>query len=557
MARTTAAAALLAAALLAASCGDPPAPAAPPGTPAPVAPSPPPPPRREPLPPPPAGEEARRAGLLRLLEWGDIDQVTFAQDTLAADPDPEAVAAALRRAVDLNFVANTDMVWNALGCVRDARLAVPLRDALLRCLFSTNPIVRRRAVEVLAAHVPGVPPETLAEVATAPLLPVAGAAMAALAARPDRAESAAALRAVLSRVDRSARPGALLVLARLGDAGSVPALGEALRSTDPADRVHAAAGLLLLGREEGLGRPMRAPPARGLAPLREWALGLPLSVPVGSDVEMVLVDRKDPGMLRRLLAQARTAPPETAAIAIQRLLRFAPDEQAVGGILEAMARTEWEVRLEVLAALRGLGRPDALVRTLAALESPDPSLRRAAVLALGRFRDPATVEALARRMAREPEEFLRSKIADALGALGDARGAPALVAMLRSETEAAPELALRAWTARSNLRAGPLADAAAPALLETLRGNPAPGVLANAVRVLGRAPGCPGAREALEGCLSHPNPAVRTQAALAMGDLGDRAARPALAARYGIEPDDGAAEAMRDAVLVLDYGRPH
>jgi len=548
------------AALLAASsgCGDgqaapgaapAPAPAAPPPSAAapPVlsgaAPAPP----RARIPARPRDEAERLAGLVRLLEWGDSEQVRFAQAAVAAYPDPVAAAAAVERAGDANFRRNSSFVGNLLGCVRSAALGRPLGEFLLRCTRSPDGAVRRLALTAYAETAAFPSAAVLAPLAADGEYPVSRAALEALQRCP-RGEAAQALRAILPKVDPSSRPVALLLLGDLGDAAAVPILLEELaraRAGGPeagAAFVGAAAGLAALGRVEGT------------EALRAWVLALPPSVPPGLPEER-LAAAGDPGLRTRLCGQARGAPALAAGVALALLARYPEGEETAAAVLAAAERPEMEVILEALTVLRSWGRADAMTRTLAALEAPEPDRRYAAALALGRFRDPATVVPLARRLAADGNEAVRFKVADALGILADARGAAAVVAFLCTEDAPSPDRALRAFTAQNDLR-GAMAEAAAPAVLALVEEGPPPAILAHAVRVLGRAPGAAGARSALERRLAHPDPAVRAAVAAALGDLGDRAARDALAARYAGEPDDGVAESLRDAILRLDLRNP-
>ncbi len=519
---------------------------------------------RLPLPAAPRDGADRIAGLLHLLAWGDTALVEFAQRTLSAFPDEAAAAGALAEAGERNLRANPALVQNILGCVKHEALGRRLADFLRRCIAEGDPQVRRMAVAQWAESQEDPDREFLAGLVADSWGPVSQAALFGLRCHPGAA-SAAALRGVLSparggdRLPLFTRASACAALGWLGDPGSIPFLRDAMEA---ARATGEAEFPVLLGAAQGLGR---LGDAEGLSVLRGFVLALPLdrpAVPPDSDPsssdgpEAVLAGAKDGALRDRLVRQAIQAAPAASAAAVRLLREYPAGPEALAAFRAAAERADWEPALEGLDALRAAGDPGALASTLAALVAPATDRRYAAALALGRFRDPASVKPLCGRLAAEPDSGVARKICDALGLVGDAAAAPALLAFLRSETAPSPEQALRAFEARSNLR-GPLAAAAAAVLAALVESDATPrAVRFHAARALGQAPRGGGPRTALAALLRSPVPSLRTAAADALGDLGDPGARDALCQAYAREPDDGVAGAVRDAILRMDLRNP-
>ena len=514
---------------------------------------------RPPLPARPRDEADRIRGLVGLLERGESGQVEFAQEHLAAHPDRDAVAAALTAAIEGALDRNFLLVNNALGSVGSPELARRMEPLLRRCMEADDPITRERALRAWARSATAPDPAIVAARARDRWARTALAALAELERLPDAAASAAALRSVLPGVSPFALGGACNYLGRIGDPASIPAL-EAERAR--AEAAGPAQSGVLAGALQGLGR-LGHPPA--LDALRAGVAAAPFEAPA-VDVEgdraawdgpeVVLAERKDSALRGRLLEQARRAPPGAAAAAVALLAaRYLPDAGAAGAFRDAFERTDADAVLvaESLAALDASGAADARAKALSLLDSPSAERRYGAALVLGRWKDPAAVKPLADRLAREQDPSPGRKICDALGLVGDPAGAPALVAYLASEPSPDPASALLAWQAASNLR-GPMAAAVAKDLAALVRGGRSRAIRFHAARALGRAAGSADARGPLEELLRDRDPALRASAADALGDLGDAAARDALAQAYARESDDESARAQRDAILRLDLG---
>ena len=535
-----------------APAGDP-APAAPASPATPAAP-------RRPLPVRPRDEASRLRELAGLLEWGDAILVEFAQERLASHPDPESVAAILsatiERALDRNFL----LVNNALGALGTDDLARRLEPVLRRCMEADDPVTRERALRAWARTSAKPDPAVVAARAADPWARTAFAAMAELE-RLGGPDSAAALRAVLPKVSPFALGGACNYLGRLGDPASIPLLEEERVKAEAAGANQAG---VRAGALQGLGRLGHEP---ALEALRAWVAAAPFEAPA-VDVEgpraswdgpeVVLAERRDPALRTRLAAQARRASPGTAAAAVALLAaRYLPAGEVASAARDAFERVDADAVLvaESLAALDAAGAVDARPKALALLQSPAADRRYGAALVLGRWRDPAAVKPLAERLAKEPDPAPGRKMCDALGLIGDPAGAPALVAFLASEPNPDPGASLLAFQAASNLR-GAMAATVSKDLAALVRGGRTRAIRFHAARALGRAAGSPEARPALEALLRDADPSLRASAAEALGDLGDAAARDALAQAYAREIDDETARAAWEAILRLDLGSP-
>jgi HEAT repeat protein len=505
-------------------------------------------------------EAARLRGLVRLLEWGDAPLVDFAQEAIAAFPDPDAAAAALRTAGESGMRTNIALVNNVLGCVRGPALGGRLEGFLLRCFDVPDPQVRRVAVMEYAQSAAKPDLAAIGRCAMDPWAPTAQSAFRALEVLHDPA-AAAKLRAVFPKVGPFCRASACDALGRLGGAESIPllraALAEARAKGEPETSllVGAAQGLARMGEEEGL------------AELRRYVLALPLDRPAAptdyapedwDGPEALLARARDAAFKGRLLLQARKADPLAAAAAVRVLSTlYPPDGEIAAAVGAAYERPDAELNLtaEGLDALRARNAVDGIARATAALESPVEERRYGAVLAMGRWKDPAIVPVLAACVGKDGAMAVRRKACDALGLIGDPAAAPALLEFLAGETAPTPDRALQAMTARANLR-GPLADAAAEGLAKLASGKGSEAIRFNAAWALGQARKSPVARPTLEALLRDPSAAIRTAAADALGKLGDRAARDAVAGAYALETDDGAASAEMEAILRLDLRNP-
>jgi HEAT repeat protein len=177
-------------------------------------------------------------------------------------------------------------------------------------------------------------------------------------------------------------------------------------------------------------------------------------------------------------------------------------------LLLAAGSQDPEQRIAGLAALEGRRNVVGLV---AALDSVQPAVRRAAAARLGRMRrEGAVLEPLTRHALHDPDEMVRAAAVSALGGQGDA-AAGALEQALGDREHLVRHAALgalvRASPARAEAVLSPmLAQSPTPESLEAAR------VLAS--RGLGRAAGY------ILAALEDERPSIRAQAAVAAGALG-------------------------------------
>jgi HEAT repeat protein len=236
-----------------------------------------------------------------------------------------------------------------------------------------------------------------------------------------------------------------------------------------------------------------------------------------------------------------------------------------------------------LQNLDGIAGHLALSEVFQRLDDPDPDVREEAARALGRIQAAEGVDPLIQRL-RDPNSTIRSEAAYALGQIGDARAVPALVEGLSSPT---PEIQAACAHALEVIRKPRSRSAGAARVLRTLKDpdgdllvseimqrldDPDPNVRDAAVRALGRLrlAGEEHAK-AVDVLMTHLRDAasrIRSESALALGDLGDVRAIPALVdclADPSVEVQDacaralgdiGSGEAVRHLMALIHEGRP-
>jgi HEAT repeat protein len=106
-------------------------------------------------------------------------------------------------------------------------------------------------------------------------------------------------------------------------------------------------------------------------------------------------------------------------------------EVAVAPLLELLADADEEVRNFAAVMLGALRDPRAVPALVGALADPDLNVRHATAASLGQIGSPAAVEPLVRVLRTEP--WLQYPAINALGEIGDARAAPALIELLEDE----------------------------------------------------------------------------------------------------------------------------
>jgi HEAT repeat protein len=192
----------------------------------------------------------------------------------------------------------------------------------------------------------------------------------------------------------------------------------------------------------------------------------------------------------------------------------------------------------VLAAVPALAAPKASFEDLVAnLKSPNADTRQDAAAALGKSRRREAVTPLA-ALVRDPEARVRLEVVRALRALRDPSGVPALVTSLgdgdRDVREETIGTLVEIYTERD--RVGPVGRFLEIFSDEYDRTSIAPYTIVD-----------PQVEHALAGSLRDPDPALREQAALALGILNARSALPALANALR-DPDPGVRGAAATAI---------
>lgn len=174
---------------------------------------------------------------------------------------------------------------------------------------------------------------------------------------------------------------------------------------------------------------------------------------------------------------------------------------------------------------------------VANLKSPNAATRQEAAAALGKSRRREAVTPLA-ALVRDPEPRVRLEVVRALRALRDPSGVPALVASLgdgdRDVREEAIGTLVEIYSERD--RTGPVSRFLEMFSDEYDRTSIAPYTVVD-----------PSVEQGLAGALRDQDPAIREQAALALGVLNTRSALPALANALR-DPDPGVRGAAATAI---------
>ncbi len=195
------------------------------------------------------------------------------------------------------------------------------------------------------------------------------------------------------------------------------------------------------------------------------------------------------------------------------------DPRAVEPLLATLTETEREYREAAILALRRIGAP-ALPALVRELQSPEVLMRRAAASALIGAGAAHVNPALARAL-RDPDDEVRASAALALGWSGNTGAVPFLVAALDDRDWRVVDAAVEAL--------GDIGPAAVGQLLAVLR-DPSHSAtihyqVARGLAHMGR-PAVPALLEAL----SSPEANVQKWVAVALGEIGDQRAVPALRA---------------------------
>jgi HEAT repeat protein/beta-lactamase regulating signal transducer with metallopeptidase domain len=213
-----------------------------------------------------------------------------------------------------------------------------------------------------------------------------------------------------------------------------------------------------------------------------------------------------------------------------------PRERALVAALEMPDPAVRRNALWGLGARGAVGAESAIARRL---RDEDPAARGVAAWALGKLGDRAAVHPLMAALT-DPDAQVREMAVLALGDLGDPRAVPAIAAMAHD-----PEHGVRSvmTVALQRIRG----EAAADALVRLVRTDADPHTRVMAAGALGKF-NSRARRPALETALADADPDVRGKAAAALERTGERASVPALLAALEREADDDAADAMIHAL---------
>jgi aminopeptidase N len=207
------------------------------------------------------------------------------------------------------------------------------------------------------------------------------------------------------------------------------------------------------------------------------------------------------------------------------------------------------VRVACATSLGRLRSKEAFEALRNATRSPEPRARAAIAEALGDFRSSAALDALKAMLKGEKSYLVEAAVTRALGAVRQDNVFPLLAKQSQhpSWADVVASAALDAVAQSGESQALPLIiEATKPSA--TLRKRRA------AAAALGKLGDVGNARRRLTELLEDPNPLLRTDAVLALYNLGGDAARSALRARQGRETDGRVTRRIREVLLKADAG---
>ena len=276
--------------------------------------------------------------------------------------------------------------------------------------------------------------------------------------------------------------------------------------------------------------------------------------------------------LRAALIALRTGSPRERWEAAAVLGRYSASPNVANALADALGDPEPFVRAEAAAALAQLGAPIARGSLLQALNSHEPRRIAAAAEALGHLRDTEGVGPLLATLETTMDPSARASILIALGQIGATEAVPALLNALNDDT---PAVRWAAAGALGRLGRAETSSALATRLAASVHRleNPDPSRRGRRRRMeepfvrepalmrrrlvwsLSRVGGDGEAVAALVRALDDVDAEVRRRAALALGEMGDATAIPALSAHLDDTGDAGGgpvAEAARAAITALE-----
>ncbi len=290
------------------------------------------------------------------------------------------------------------------------------------------------------------------------------------------------------------RPEIAAALGQIGGKGVTEALLRALSYSDPALQLSAAQALARLEGEKAAPALLpllqdRDPAVRGeTARLLSQMKYQPAAQPITRlflDANQGVRDQAvkalshlqpPPQALTSLIKTAKRANPQIAGYAL-RAIRNIRDAEAVGPLTQVLRGGSAALREAAAEALGNTGAPDAVPPLAKLLESPRPGLRQAAVAALARIPNSSATAALY-RATRDDDPRIKKMAEEAISQRDDPK---AFTIALNDLNHSDPEI--RQNAAKNLARIGN--PQALPALIQTLRYDPAPDVRALAGKALG------------------------------------------------------------------------
>lgn len=257
-------------------------------------------------------------------------------------------------------------------------------------------------------------------------------------------------------------------------------------------------------------------------------------------------------------AKALEGNPDAGAVRALAVLLDDPDQEVVAAaaeslgeildpvagpvLIELLAQASGEARASLLAALRKLRQPGALVPALALADDASINVRREAVGVLAYLKDGAALSQLSRRAKQDTDPAVRRIAVGALSFATDATVLPALALALGDSD----------WQVRQEaaVTLGKLLLPESVSILVGALDDPAWEVRLKAANALGKLKAT-SALHGLIGALEHPISNLRKEAAGALGAIGDPAAIPALQKAAAEDRDIDVSKTARRALEAI------
>lgn len=283
------------------------------------------------------------------------------------------------------------------------------------------------------------------------------------------------------------------------------------------------------------------------------------AIPVATRPAFVVVDPKmrilgdvkvkaPNDMLRVQLEEAPTARGRWLAANALAKSDDAPTIESLGKTL-SNEKEFWGVRAAAAEALSSTRSESSQVVLEKGVSAKHPKVRRAAISALGSFKNRKAADVLKKKALKDESYLVEGEAARALGKTKDPSGFETLTEVLerRSWADVIRVGAIDGLAALKDERGGPL-------LLNLLKyGHPTRARRASVMAIPKLLTG-PKGREALEDLLDDADPYLRIDVARALTDYGDNKARAALHERLGVDLDPRVRRRIRESLRDLSSG---